>query len=174
MKEKFKEIANSVNGNFNFHEKVIEIGGGVKDYQEIYSIEFRYDEELVQLRNYRGNKSYGIIESNISCTVDYNLNFSIETNSQLKRLFSIRKEIFQITTEDNRLRDKIVSNKDFIVLMSLVRNTGFQPYVKGCFNENNYCISTEYHLLFREREDVLEPLIRFHKFLVKAIKEHFE
>ncbi len=63
MKKIFKEISNRVNGSFKFSEKTIVVGAGVRDYQEIYSLDFKYDEELIQLKNYRGNKSYGTIKS---------------------------------------------------------------------------------------------------------------
>lgn len=169
MKEKFNKISKEVNGTFKFTEKTQSSGVGVKDYQAIYSLDFEYDNEIILLRNYMGLKSYGTIESNLS-SINNDLVFNIETKSPLNRLFSFSKEIYTISAKDKEVAEKITSDSAFNHLMDLASRTRFEPSIAGSLNEGKFNIRTEYHLLLPERQEILEPLIEFHKFLIDTLK----
>ena len=170
MKEKFNELAKQENGTFNFTEETISLGMGVKDYQAVYSLDFEFEGEIIQLKNYRGLKSVGTIETSLSCENEEK-NFTIETKSPLSWLFSLRNKTYKISTENESLRKDILLNPTFKKLIEIVEKTRFEPYIEARFYNGNLIVKTEYHLLLPEREEILEPLINFHKFVIKTLKQ---
>jgi len=125
---------------------------------------------VIQLKNYRGLKSVGTIESSLSCENEEE-NFTIETKSPLSRLVSFSKKVFKISTDNKPLKNKILLNPSFKELVKLVDKTKFEPYIEARFHNGKLTIKTEYHLLLPERKEILEPLINFHEFVIKTLKQ---
>ena len=66
--------------------------------------------------------------------------------------------------------ETITTNSAFIRLLDLKKKTRFEPLITGSFNDSKFNFRTESYLLFPKREEALESLIEFHKFLIDTLK----
>lgn len=162
MEEVFSQLAKEEDGKFSVNDSIYAEVGGARVSHSTYLLNFEYKGSKVIIKNELGVQSFGIVQ--IKFKIDKKKpNFTVETKNHFLALFSKKKETFKIKSEDLFLSNFIELNKHFLELTEIAKKSVFEPRIIGALTDYNYSITTEYSLLFKERRDVLRPLINLHK-----------
>jgi hypothetical protein len=142
---------------------------GVREDQEKYHLVFNYNGITININCGLGLQSVARITCVLPKSNELN-NFEISTKSHLSLLFSSNKNRFKIETQNNILSKMIANNLSYKELQSISKQTKFQPLIMGTTKNKTYTITTEYHLIFDERNETFIPLIQFFKDLIDYLK----
>ncbi|WP_290701839.1 hypothetical protein [Lacinutrix sp.] len=166
----FKELTKKENGKFDFHDKDIGLGGGVRSPNVIYKVEFKYKENEFTIINRTGTAYVGNINCKLSKTIQP-IEFELNTISHLKNLFLRKKSRFKIITDNKNLDSFLRKNNALKLLIKIANKENFSPLIR-CKKDELWSISSEYHLEFDNWTQVIEPIIEFYKNLIDEFEKN--
>ena len=167
----FKQIANKENGFFSFKEDIV--GGYNGEYLPDlnYTLEINYKGCTILIQNRTGTTA----EGNLIClmpSLDNSFNFQINTISHFLSWFRKRNR-FKIKGRED-MKKTIEKFSSFSTLKKISYSTAFEPMIKGVANEERFKIVVEYHLVFENWVQVIEPLISFCKEFIDSHYSKFK
>jgi hypothetical protein len=167
MREIFEEIAKEERADCNIEDSKTRVGG-VVIFEATYDLSIDYNGKLIRVHNILGGMASGELEMLLPKQSDQT-KFEITTKSPFSSLFSRKKERVKISSKDHSIIKFFNDSSELQKIQDIIKDTGFEPYIKGKNTKYGFLVRTEYHLAFEERREVIRPLIALYKSIAKRI-----
>lgn len=170
MNEVFEEIAKQENCEFKTHAEKYAIPNGTRFFVYHYFLKIEYKNHFINITNELGNHNMGKMEMALMPTENI-AECSITSRSPFARLFNKKLNMLKVECVDpvfnKYLQDLLFSTN----LENLARENRFEPRISFSLNQNNdMLLTTDYHLEFNNKKDVLLSLIKFYKAIVTHLQ----
>jgi hypothetical protein len=166
MNEVFEEIAKHENCEFKTHAEKYAILNGTRIFVYHYFLKIEYENHFINITSELGNHNIGKIEMAIIPTENIS-EFLITSRSLYVRLFNKKLNILKVECRDSRFNKYLQGLLFSTNLENLARENRFEPQISFSLNQNKgMLLTTDYHLEFNNKKDVLLSLIKFYKAIV--------
>ena len=161
-----KKLRSMKIANLKLMLKNMLILNGTRIFVYHYFLKIAYKNHIINITNELGNHNMGKIEMAIIPTENIS-EFIITSRSIYVRLFNKKLNILKVECKDSTfnkyLQDLLFSTN----LENLARENRFQPQISCSLNQSkDMLLTTDYHLEFNSKKDVLLSLIKFYKAIV--------
>lgn len=166
MKEIFAAIAKQENGYYEVIDSKYDGSGGSKVFVSYYNLEIDYKAHHIHIKYEMGNHNIAKIAMEL-LPGEMLPEFTITNRSHYYRLFHRKANILKVETGNitfkKYIEDLLISTN----LEMLARGNLFEPVIGISRQEKTTKIlTTEFHLVFENKKDVLYALIAFYKSIV--------
>ncbi len=168
IRAKFQEVANQLDCKYEYSEK-----GHVSIISRDIPVSFHkltilYKSVTINLVYEFGGQNLGKVETIIDTNKKIH-NFSVQTKSQIQRLFSKEKHVFKVEAKDHIFESEIKEILYSSKYNDIVIKTTFEPEIAGLKQEGQYTISTGFYLGFEDKELSIIPSIDLHKRIIDVV-----
>lgn len=171
IKSIFEEIASIEDGIFSVAENTV--GGLNGEYLPDlnYNLEIKYRGSDIVVNNRTGTTAIGSIIC-IMPKMEEQRSFQLFTRSHFASLF-LRGGRFRFKG-DERVKSFMERSNSFSILKKISKDTAFEPTIKGTAGEDKFEMVIEYHLVFENWIQAVEPLVSFCKEFIDAHYSFFQ
>jgi len=174
MKEVFEQIALEENAQLQIASDKhmapsLHSGVGGTIFTTVYTLDVEYKGYLIKVVNELGGQDVASVVCELPEQPNHN-ELEIMTKGGLFQIFSPKHLLcFSVKSRNQNLKASIESSNVLFRLGDLVKSTRFDPITIGKNRDGLYKLSMHYHLLFKERENVVRPIIDFYKQLINYL-----
>lgn len=166
MKDVFEAIANQENGWHEVIDAKYDGPGGSKFFVSYYYLDIHYKDHHIHISFELGNHNMAKIEMELH-PGDTIPEFSITNRSHYYRLFNRKANILKVESVNNSFKRYLENLLLSTNLEMLGRENLFEPKIGVSRREGTTkTLTTEFHLVFANKKDVLYALIAFYKGVV--------
>ena len=130
----------------------------------IHYLDYPYQDTIIYLRYELGD--YNLAEINIALDQYQGPDFEIRARDQMTRLLSFNKKVWTIKCKNPKLERYLEISLNDTGLTKIARESTFEPEIKGEYKGSIYTLYTCYSLAFQNKEQSIEPIIKFYKMLI--------
>lgn len=108
----------------------------------------------------------------IECAFPANINiseFRVEKGNHIWNAIERQKHILKVKSDDSNLIEFINKKLIDLNLQEIANSCLFEPLIIGKVEEKYYRLSTQYHLAFPQKKEVLRPMICFYKDFIDKV-----
>nr|WP_299206737.1 hypothetical protein [uncultured Brumimicrobium sp.] len=168
IREKFEEIASQLGCKYEYSEKrhVSLISRNIP--ASYHQMTLEYKTVKIEVLYEFGGQNLAWVKSSIK--TNKNLpNFTVNTKSQIKRLFSKDKHPFIVKSDDTLFKAFILKTLETTSYNEIANKTTFEPKLSGNKIEGYYKINTNFYIGFDNKEQSILPSINLHKSIIDKI-----
>lgn len=168
IRETFEEIAAQLNCKYDYSE-TRSVSLVLRNIPTTYHrITLEYKTVNIELLFEFGSQNHGWVKSSI--TTDKNLaGFTVETRSQIQRLFSNDKKPFIVKSDDPILESFILNALEESSYNEIALKTTFEPKISGTKESKQFMVKTDFYIGFADNEKAIIPSINLHKRIIDKI-----
>ena len=168
IRETFEEVAAQLNCKYDYSE-TRSVSLVLRNIPTTYHrIALEYKTVNIELLFEFGSQNHGWVKSSI--TTDKNLaGFTVETRSQIQRLFSKDKKPFIVKSDDPILESFILNALEESKYNEIALKTTFEPKISGTKESKQFMVKTNFYIGFADNEKAIIPSINLHKIIIDKI-----